>query len=45
MVFTEMRGMHARADSQRIDVRVQRVEKICADAVGLHLLDEAARRE
>src|SRR3990172_7468187 len=42
MVFPEMHGMHARADHQRTDIRVQRVEKIRADAFGLHLIEPVA---
>src|SRR5712671_4363026 len=42
MIFPEMHGMHARTDDQRIDVRVQRVEKIDTNTLGLHFVEPVA---
>src|SRR6266705_5315206 len=42
MIFPEMHGMHARTDDQRIDIRVQRIEKIGADTLGLHFVEPVA---
>ena len=39
MIRPEMHGMHSRIDDQRIDIRVQRIEKIGADTLSLHFIE------
>lgn len=45
MIFPEMHGMHARADDERIDILVQGIEKISADAFALPLVEPVALDE